>query len=214
MKNRETISPVLLSIVVIFISFMLISNVLANRMIQVGRWALDAGSLTFPITYVISDIMSEVYGYKWSRRVAWMSAGVNLLFAAFIFLATSIPAPEWFDAAPFSIALRGSFRIVIASVTAYVVGDWVNDVIFREMKKKHADAARFKLRAIASSVGGSLVDTTLFILIAFAGIIPGAEIVPMVLIGVAAKTLYEIIILPVTSTVLKIVQKQEVIYHI
>lgn len=217
MRNKRNqlespISPILLGIVVVSVSFMLISNILANRMIQVGRWALDAGSLTFPITYIISDILSEVYGYKWSRRVAWMSAGINLIFASFIFIATSIPSPEWFDAAPFSLALRSSFRIVIASVVSYVVGDWVNDIIFAKMKKHNPSGKKFKLRAILSSVGGSLVDTTSFIIIAFGGSIPASEIIPMIFIGVASKTAYEIVILPITTTVLKAVQKQELLY--
>ena len=206
------ISPILLGIAVVSVSFMLISNILANRMIQVGGWALDAGSLTFPVAYVISDILSEVYGYKWSRRVAWMSAAINLIYASFIFIATSIPHPEWFDAAPFSLALRASFRIVIASVVSYVVGDWVNDIIFAKMKKNNPSAKMFKVRAILSSIGGSLVDTSLFIIIAFGGNIPSSEILPMIFIGVAAKTAYEIAILPVTSKVLKVVQKQELLY--
>lgn len=209
----NTISPILLGMVVISVSFMLISNILANRMIQVGVWVLDAGALTFPITYVISDILSEVYGYKWSRRVAWMSAAINIIFVTFVFIATSIPAPEWFNATPFSLALKSSFRIVIASVVSYVIGDWVNDIIFEKMKEKNPSQSHFKVRAILSSVGGSLVDTTAFVMIAFLFTMPTKEMLPMILIGVAAKTVYEIAILPVTSRVLKIVQKQETIYN-
>ena len=211
--ESKKISPVLLGIVVAFVSFMLMSNILANRMIQVGRWALDAGTLTFPVTYVISDIVSEVYGYKWSRRITWISAGMNTILALFILIAIRIPAPEWFDASPFAIALGSSYRIVIASVVAYVLGDLINDIIFREMKKRNADPKKFKIRAIFSSLGGSIVDTTVFVLIAFTFLMPGSEMVPMIFISVIAKTAYEILILPLTVAVLKVIEKQELKYE-
>lgn len=203
------VSPVLLGIVVVFVSFMLISNILANRMIQVGAWALDAGTLTFPVTYVISDIVSEIYGYKWSRRIAWISAAMNAILALFILTAIRIPHPEWFDASHFAMALGSSYRIVIASIAAYVLGDWVNDVIFREMKKRNPNATHFKLRAIFSSVGGSIVDTSVFVVIAFTFLMPASEMVPMVVISVIAKTAYEILILPLTVKVLKVVERKE-----
>lgn len=215
MKDRQIyaqkgmISPVLLFLVVLFVSCMLISNILANRMIQVGRFALDAGTMTFPITYIISDIISEVYGYRWSRRVAWYSSGMNLLYAVFIAVAVQIPTPEWFDATPFAAALAGSYRIVAASLVSYILGDWVNDRIFRRMKLKNYSRAKFKIRAILSSVGGAIVDTSAFVLIAFTFIMPFEEMIPMVLISVFAKTAYEIVILPVTVKVLSIVDKLE-----
>lgn len=211
-EESQMVSPVLLGIVVVFVSCMLISNILANRMIQVGAWALDAGTLTFPITYVISDIVSEVYGYKWSRRIAWISAGMNALLAVFILTAIRIPAPEWFESSHFALALGSSYRIVIASIVAYVLGDWVNDIIFREMKKRNSNATHFKLRAIFSSLGGSIVDTSVFVIIAFTFLMPFAEMIPMVVVSVIAKTGYEILILPVTTKVLKVVEAKEAGY--
>lgn len=210
--EKRMVSPVLLGIVVVFVSCMLISNILANRMIQVGAWALDAGTLTFPITYVISDIVSEVYGYRWSRRIAWISAGMNALLALFILAAINIPHPEWFDASHFALALGSSYRIVIASIVAYVLGDWVNDIIFREMKKRHPSTEKFKLRAILSSVGGSFVDTTAFVIIAFTFLMPASEMIPMILISVFAKTAYEVLVLPLTTRVLKVVEEHESAY--
>ena len=73
----DNISPLMLGLVVLFVSCLIISNVLANQMLQVWRWSIDAGTLLFPITYVLSDVFSEVYGYKWSRRVTWWAAGIQ-----------------------------------------------------------------------------------------------------------------------------------------
>lgn len=203
------VSPTLLFLVILFVSCMLISNILSNRMMQVGRFALDAGTITFPITYVISDIMSEVYGYKWSRRVAWYSTGMNLLYAMCVALVIQTPAPEWFDATPFKAALGGSYRIVVASLVSYMLGDWVNDKIFRRMKISNNSREKFKVRAILSSVGGTIVDTSAFVVIAFMFTMPFEEMIPMALLMAFSKIAYEILILPITVKVLEVVEKLE-----
>lgn len=208
-NHKEQVSPVFLAIAVISIASMLIANILANRMLQVGPWAMDAGILVFPITYMISDIVSEVYGYKWSRRISWLSAVVNLSGALLIMLAMVLPYPEWFDASHFSLALNSSLRIVVASLFSYVIGDWIDDIIFEKMRVKAKGAGSFKTRAIISSIGGATVDTTIFILIAFLFTIPSYEIIPMIALGVFGKIVYEITILPVTSLFLKKVQAYE-----
>lgn len=205
----DTISPLMLGLVVLFVSCLIISNVLANQMIQVWKWSVDAGTLLFPITYVLSDVFSEVYGYKWSRRVTWWAAGMNILFALFVFISTSLPHPEWFDGSHFEIALSSSFRIVAASVISYVVGDLVNDKVFRRMKQKHTDMAGFRTRALLSSVCGETVDSALFTTIAFLFDMPIEEIIPMIIINIIAKTSYEIIILPITHRVAYFIKQQE-----
>lgn len=208
----DVISPALLIIVVIMVSSLLIANILANRMIQVGRWAMDAGALTFPITYIVSDIVSEVYGYRWSRRLSVMSATVNFVCAILIMMAMKLPAPVWFDASPFSLALNGSMRIVIASLISFVIGDWIDDVIFEKLRQRNNSPEKFKVRAILSSLGGAVIDTSLFIVIAFAFTMPHSEIPPMIILGVVGKIAYEIAILPVTGLLLKKVQEHERVY--
>lgn len=206
---ERRVSVLLMILVVIFVSFLLISNILANNMIQLWIFTIDAGTLTFPVTYILSDVFSEVYGYKWSRRVTWYAAAMNLLFALFILLSIYLPHPEWYDVSPFQTAIGSSLRIVLASVIAYVSGDWVNDRIFRWMKKSHTTMKGFGGRAIMSSVGGSVVDTSLFVVIAFTFIMPTNEMLPMIGISVVLKTAYELIVLPITCKVAKAVKTQE-----
>src|SRR5574344_15547 len=91
------VSPLLLMLVVMFVSFLMMSNILANQMLSFGSWTIDAGNLTFPITYVLSDVFSEVYGYKWSRRVTWWAAVMNLLFAVLVSIVNLLPAPSYYD---------------------------------------------------------------------------------------------------------------------
>lgn len=208
--KTQRVSPLLVTLVVVFVSFLVMSNILANHMLQFLWWSIDAGTLTFPITYVLSDVFSEVYGYKWSRRVTWMAAAMTLLFSLLIMLACALPSPEWYDPTPFTIALRGSFRIVIASVVSYVSGDFVNDRVFRKMKEKHPNSIEgFGVRAIASSICGNMVDTAIFIVIAFTGTMPVPEMFPMWWVSVILKTGYEFVILPLTREVAKQVKIAE-----
>jgi len=185
------------------------SNVLANETLQVYKWSLDAGIFLFPITYILSDIFSEVYGYRWSRRVTWMAVTLNLIFSLLIILACKLPHPVWFDGSHFELALCGSFKIVLASAISYQCGDWVNDIIFKHMKKNHSDSKGFIIRAISSSLGGECVDSTLFVLIAFLGTMPFSEIFPMIIMNIVCKTGYEIIICPFTNILMKKIKKLE-----
>lgn len=214
MRNQDLnyqshVSPTLLLLVVTFVSFLMMSNILANHMLNFGPWVIDAGTLTFPITYVLSDVFSEVYGYKWSRRVTWYATAMNLLMALLIMLAIRLPQPEWYDGSHFQLAIGGSIRIVAASLISYFFGDFTNDRIFRFMKKDNNTIRGFNARAIASSFGGSVVDTTLFVIIAFSFVIPVPEMLPMIIVSVFIKTGYEILVLPFTRIVVKKVRAQE-----
>lgn len=206
-------SPLLVKLVVLFTSCLVISNILANRMVQVGPWSVDAGTILFPITYILSDVFSEVYGYKWSRRVTWWAASMNLLFVALVTLTNALPAPEYYDPAPFTLALSSSFRIVVASLVSYVLGDLFNDLVFRRMKKSKEGMKGFAGRALISSLVGQIVDSTLFVTLAFAGTMPVVDLAYMIVLNIVAKVGYEIIILPVTYKVAKEVHRKENIYN-
>ena len=206
---KEKISPLLLKLVVLFTSCLIISNILANRLIEVGSWSIDAGILLFPVTYVLSDVFSEVYGYKWSRRVTMWAASMNLLFAVLVAVTNVLPAPDYFDAEPFKLALGGSFRIVAASLVSYVVGDLVNDLVFRRMRRGKRVMDGFMRRALVSSLVGQLVDSALFVTIAFAGTMPVVDLVNMGVLGVISKVGYEIVILPVTNRITKAIHAKE-----
>mgnify|MGYP002769356751 CR=1 FL=1 len=207
--NNKKVSSILLTLCVVFVSCIIMSNVLANETLQVYKWSLDAGIFLFPITYILSDIFSEVYGYKWSRRVTWMAVTLNLIFSLLIILACKLPHPIWFDGSHFELALCGSFRIVLASAISYQCGDLINDIIFKNMKKNHSDSKGFIERAIVSSLGGECVDSTLFVMIAFLGTMPFSEIFPMIIMNIICKTGYEVMICPLTNIIMKKIKKLE-----
>lgn len=210
---NEKISPLLVRLVVLFTSCLVISNILANRLVQVGPWSIDAGTLLFPVTYILSDVFSEVYGYKWSRRVTWWAAAMNLLFVALVALTNVLPAPDYFDPTPFQLALGSSFRIVVASLVSYVLGDLINDRVFRHMKGDKSTLKGFAWRALCSSMVGQIVDSHLFVFIAFYGTMSARELIAMIYLNIFAKVGYEVFILPLTYRVTKEVHNREYIYR-
>jgi uncharacterized integral membrane protein (TIGR00697 family) len=186
---------------------MLISNVIAIKMISLGPLVVPAAVLAFPITYILSDVFSEVYGYRVSRLTAWYAFGANLLMVVFFKLAVFMPgAPFWSPEAQkaFEETLDGTWRILIASLTAYMIGDFINDVIFKKMKEKQGER-HFGVRAIVSSMAGEAIDSFVFITIAFWGTpLFSYAVIPS---QWGIKILYEIILLPVTILVVRKLKK-------
>ena len=223
MDNRNLTTgqpkPLLVYLVAVYAASLLIANILANHMIVVFRWTTSAGILTFPLTYVLASVLAEVYGYKWARRAAWLSLALNALLAVLIQLSILLPQPEWYDSANFIGAIGGTWRIVVASLTAFTIGKFANDKIFIRLKEKHHNAEGFKFRAMASSIVGHILDTTIFYLIAFAAIpfwsdlpgtiIPWSGLPEVILITVCLKWGYEWLILPLTVRIVKWVKKYE-----
>ena len=212
----RAVSPLLVYLSLIFVAFLLISNVTANHMLVFIRWPVDAGSLTFPVTYIISDVISEVYGYKWSRRIAWTSLAVNAVFALIIMLIVRLPQPEWYEGEHFANALANSWRIVAASLIAYCVGDLADDRVFRRLRERNRRKYKgkenmngFAVRALISSLVGHILDTNIFIFIAFAFIVPWNELPGMIIVGIVIKWVYEWAVIPITYSVTKWVGEKE-----
>jgi len=208
-QTPKPISTRLVYLVAISAACLCIANVLANNMLQVGNWTTSAGILTFPISYILASIIAEIYGYKWARRTAWISLALSGLMALLIQLSLVLPQPEWYDRDIFAAAVGGTWRIVIASLVAFTFGRWLNDILFHYFKKKHKDMKGFTFRALASSIGGHIVDTTIFTLIAFAGVVPNEVLLGMVFIGVTLKWGYEWLTMPLTVWVTKWILRKE-----
>lgn len=202
---NSKVSALQLILMVIMTSAYLMSNVLTNFQWYLGSLVITGGTLTFPITYVLSDLFSEIYGYKWSRRSAWLSFAMNLSFVIVLNLMFLLPATEWTDVTVWKAVLGSSTRILIGSFAAYVFGGWLDDLVFYYFQKKDGEK-RFGFRAILSSFAGECVDSLLFYPIAFFGTVSLAAMVNMMIVGVLVKTGYEIIILPVTKKLVKVME--------
>jgi uncharacterized integral membrane protein (TIGR00697 family) len=206
-KNFYSGLYVLLSI--IYVTALNTANIVAVKQIQIGTLLVTAGQLVFPIIYIISDIFSEVYGYKESRRVAWIAFGMNIFMVLAFNLTIILPYPSWWENnGAFSLILGSVPRIVSASLIAFQAGDWLNDIIFQKMKGKHGDRL-FWLRAIVSSICGEAVDSCLFFAIALIGTMPISALPIFVASGVSIKCFYELLVLPLTSQLVVVIKRKE-----
>lgn len=207
---KKKVSPLFTLLVVVFTVCMLISNVIANKQFAIGSWNTPAGVLVFPVTYILSDIFSEIYGYKWSRRTAWIGFSMNLFMVIIFKLTLIIPGPAWFEGQQaFETVLGSTPRLLAAGLLAYMVGDLANDMLFRRMKGNDTNGKGFSVRAIASSFLGELVDSCIFMPCAFLGLMPANQFPKMILLQVVIKVSYEIIILPITNILVKKVRVYE-----
>lgn len=177
----------------------LVANIGAFKQTAFLSWSVPGGTIVFIVTYVISDIFSEVYGYKASRFTCWLSFTMNLFAVLMLQIAIWLPAPQWFQFSDeFALVLGQAPRMVLAGQAAYVFGDWMNDIVFQQLRNRHGQGNKFALRAILSSACGELIDSTIFTIIAFWGINPIHTMPGTILTLVVLKTAYEAAVLPLT----------------
>ena len=210
--KKTKISFLQMWLTVIFVSCFLISNVLTGKQFTLPFGiTMTAAVIVFPVVYVLSDIFSEVYGYKWSRTTCYMAFAMNLLMAGLFQIAIILPpSPFYAGQEAFAQTLGNAPRILAASLAAYVIGDFANDKVFRKMKERHAESMRgYGWRAILSSLVGEMCDSCVFIPVAFIGTLPVREMVIMAVTQVCLKVGYEIIVLPLSTLACKRVRAYE-----
>lgn len=207
MKN--SVSPLFMVFGILFTACLLISNILAIKIITIGSLAVPAGVIIFPISYIVNDVIVEIWGYKKARFVIWIGFAMMILSNVMYQMAIEIPAaPFWTGQDSFKAILQNSPRIGLASVLAYLVGSFANAFIMSKMKVS-SNGKNFSARAILSTLVGEGLDSLVFIFVAFLGIIPVNDLLLMILAQTFIKTAYEIVILPVTIFVVNKVKKAE-----
>jgi queuosine precursor transporter len=199
-------------IVAAFVGVLLISNIGATKLISFGPIITDGGAFLFPLTYIIGDVLSEVYGLRAARR-AILIGFVMLILAALTFwlVQLSPPADAYENQAAFEAVLGFVPRIVLASICGYLVGQLLNAYVLVRIKQRTKERALW-LRLIGSTVVGEFADTLVFCTIAFYGVITGAEFWNYVLVGYLYKTLLEVVLLPVTYPVIRAIKRREPTY--
>ena len=211
-EENKKISFLQMFLTLLFVVSLLISNIITSKQVLLPFNITMTGAVfIFPITYILSDVFSEVYGYRWSRITCYLGFLFNL-FMVLIFSAVIVtPAPSyWTGQEAFQMVLGNTPRVLGASLLAFVIGDLVNDRIFRRMKAKHpTDHKGFGFRAILSSFFGELVDSMIFLPLAFIGLMPVKTLIVMTICQVLIKTGYEVVILPITRLVVGFVSRKE-----
>jgi queuosine precursor transporter len=193
----------------LFTAALLISNTLDTKIFMLGSLALPAGIILFPLVYLFGDILTEVYGYAATRKVIWTGFASLLLMVIFYEIGRGLPpAPFWPNQQAFDQVLGHVPRIVAASVAAYFVGEFCNSYVLAKIKVKMKGRA-MPLRFILSTVVGQAVDTTVFVIIAFAGVFELDQLISLIISGWAVKVAWEIIALPITIPIVKWLKRTE-----
>lgn len=210
--SRQSFSFLQLCLTVIFTVTLLLSNIIVGKQISLPFGASTVGSvILFPVTYILSDIFSEVYGYRWSRVTCYMAFAMNIVMVLIFEVLLALPFPDSFTAQSSFEAVLGSVpRITAASLIAYVIGDFANDRVFAYMKRRHRnEITGFAGRAILSSIVGEFTDCLVFLPLAFIGTLPFKSLVSIGIAQVAVKIVFESVLLPLTTITVKAVQKAE-----
>ena len=200
-------------IAAVFTTILVISNIIAVKIGSFGGYFLPVGVILFPISYIINDILTEVYGYAAARRVIWTGFLCNLLAVLAIAIAIRVPSAPFFGGQDaFTQILGFTPRLLVASFTAYLAGGFSNSLLMAKMKI-WSKGKNLWMRTIGSTIVGEGLDSFIFIVIAFYGIFPGAQIANLVLTQWVFKTLFEAVLTPVTYGVVGLLKKAEGIDH-
>ena len=207
MKNNNTVSVSFMLLGILFCVCLVAANLLETKVVQAGPLSVTAGLLVFPISYIINDCIAEVWGFRKARLIIWMGFLMNFMVVALGKIAVWLPAaPFWQGEEAFNFVFGLAPRIAAASLMAFLVGSFLNAYVMSRMKLA-SGGRNFSLRAILSTVAGEGADSLIFFPLAFGGLMPVAELGKMMLVHVCLKTLYEIIILPVTIRVVDYIKR-------
>lgn len=194
---------------ILFCVCLVASNLLETKVVLIGGLPITAGFLVFPVSYIINDCIAEVWGYKKARLIIWMGFLMNFLVICLSQIAVWLPAaPFWEGEEAFNFVFGLAPRIAVASLIAFLTGSFLNAYVMSRMKIA-SGGKRFSLRAVVSTLAGEGADSLLFFPIAFGGLIPVGELGKMMAVQAVAKTLYEIVVLPVTVRVVRFIKKRE-----
>jgi len=198
---QSRVSIRFLLVTVLFVTCLIAANIIAVKAIAVWGMVLPAAIIIFPVSYILGDVLTEVYGYRQARRVIWLGFLCNLVAVVAISIAQALPGASFWDAQPaFDRILGSTPRILAASFIAYLVGEFANAFVLAKMKL--ATQGRWLwTRTIGSTLVGQALDSAIFITLAFAGEWPTGLLITAVVTQWLVKSAYEALATPVTYAV-------------
>ncbi len=198
-----------------FVAVLLISNIVSVKAIRLAlpltglAFTFDGGTLLFPLSYIFADILTEVYGYERSRRVIWAGFAGLVLMAVVIWVVGVVPAdPGWSLQGSYQALLMTAPRIALASIIAYFIGEFSNSYILSRLKI-YTKGKYLWVRTIGSTLVGQLIDSFLFVWIAFGGVWENSLVIRVLISNYLFKTGYEILATPLTYAVTNWLKRRE-----
>lgn len=193
----------------VFGALLIISNVLAAKIVAVGNFTFPAAAILFPLTYVLGDVLTEVYGYANARRVIWAGFAGAFLWAVTYWIAEALPpAPFWHHQAAFEQVLGLSPRLAFAGMFAYLVGEFVNSYVVARMKV-YWNGKFLPARLIFSTIVGQALDTALIVSLGFGGVFAASDLISMAFSLWSLKVGWEVVALPVTLPFVRWLKRAE-----
>jgi uncharacterized integral membrane protein (TIGR00697 family) len=208
-RLKQEISPIFLLLTCLFVTCLLISNIVAGKLALLFGLTLPAAVIVFPLAYIFGDVLTEVYGYKRARLVIWIGFAANLLMSVLFMITIALPYPNfWRNQAAYTVVLGLTPRLVLASSVGYWGGEFANSFVLSKIKIL-TKGRRLWLRTIGSTIVGEGIDTLLFIVLAFSGSLPLTVLIGMILAQYIWKVGYEIIATPLTYMVVGWIKRKE-----
>ncbi|UTC64858.1 queuosine precursor transporter [Treponema sp. OMZ 788] len=193
----------------LFVGVLVLSNILAAKMVQLGPFVFDGGTLLFPFSYIFGDVLAEVYGYRASRKVIWTGFLMLLIMSLNVWLISVLPAEsEWIFQKDFENILLQMPRISAGSLCGYFIGEYSNSVVLSKLKVI-TKGRHLWLRTISSTLVGQFLDSIVFVAVAFLGLYSIDVLIVMVLSNYIFKTFIEVIFTPFTYKIIAFVKKYE-----
>jgi len=208
-KTDGSYSPWFILIAALFVTCLITANIIAVKLVCIFGLVLPAAIIIFPVSYILGDVLTEVYGYRRARQVIWLGFFCNLIVVAAIALGQVLPAASfWEGQAAYERILGYTPRILAASFLAYLVGEFANSFVLAKMKIA-AKGRWLWMRTIGSTVVGQGLDSLVFITLAFVGTIPLAALASAVLTQWLAKSVYEAAVTPLTYQAVNFLKRRE-----
>ena len=201
MAKRVSRDSLLLACAGVAIMSLIASNIITNKQFDVPfiGWAITCGSVCVPLSYIVDDILAEVYGFRTARRVIYIGFVMNAIAVAYFQIAIAIPGTETFTAqSAFETVLGATWRTTLASFVAYFFGSLANAKVMDVLHVRNGES-RLALRCILSTVIGEFLDMAIFAVMAFAGVLPWEVIGQMVVTNSCAKIAVEVVLYPILT---------------
>jgi queuosine precursor transporter len=205
-ERGERLLPVITGL---FVGILILSNILAAKIVRIGFLVFDGGTLLFPLSYIFGDVLTEVYGYKASRKVIWTGLVMLILMSLNIWIIGALPSdPSWTLQRSFDDILAQVPRIALASILGYFAGEYSNSVVLSRMKV-WTQGRWLWMRTIGSTLVGEFADSLIFVVAAFAGSYPRTTIIAMLVSNYVFKCAVEAAFTPATYAVVRFVKRTE-----
>ncbi len=193
----------------IFLVVLLISNLVGQKICNIGGFYVSGAQLLFPITYIFGDVFTEVYGYAASRRAIWVGFLANALLAVMGLITVWLPpAPGWKNQEAFATVFYQIPRLIVASLIAYWCGEFANSYTLAKMKL-WTGGRMLWTRTVGSTVVGQFVDTIILVAIGFTGTAPILVLARLVVGAYLFKVVYEVVATPLTYAIVGFLKRSE-----